>query len=211
MGGQNRGAHERRHVPGIRGPFLSPAADAGEARLPQAALGHVRSGKLPRRPAHQLGKRLVRHVDHLADPGDVPLAAALDLEPPARTQRRRQHPPHPLVVGDPVQTAFDTTTSTGSASSSDATSWHQTSARFPNRARASSTIAGEASKASTRPCGTSSTSCAVTRPVPHPTSTTVASAATPVSRPRTSAAHACCGWLETSYVRASQRVVIDMK
>ena len=109
------------------------------------------------------------------------------------------------------KTAFDTTTSTGSASSSDATSWHQTSARFPNRARASSTIAGEASKASTRPCGTSSTSCAVTRPVPHPTSTTVASAATPVSRPRTSAAHACCGWLETSYVRASEGVVIDMK
>ena len=67
-------------------------------------------------------------------------------------------------------------------------------------------MSSEASTASTRPCGTIASSASVTRPVPQPTSSTVASAATPSSRASTSEAHTCCGWLDTSYRRASQGV-----
>ena len=61
---------------------------------------------------------------------------------------------------------------------------------------------------STRPCGTSASRDSVTRPVPQPTSRMVAACAIPASRARTSAAHVCCGALDTSYVCASQGVLI---
>ena len=54
-------------------------------------------------------------------------------------------------------------------------------------------MSGDASIASTRPRGTSAGSASVTRPVPQPTSNTVASGAMPSSRARTSEAHDCCG------------------
>ena len=104
------------------------------------------------------------------------------------------------------------------------TSWHHASARPPNRARASATISPEASIASTRPCGTSASSDSVTRPVPQPTSSTVASrgiecprAAPGPLRPTPAAArsrgHTCVpprGWLsqhQASRKKRRQRVI----
>ena len=62
-------------------------------------------------------------------------------------------------------------------------------------------MSADASIASTRPRGTSASNASVTRPVPQPTSSTVASGAMPSSRARTSEAHACCGALD-SVIRA---------
>ena len=104
--------------------------------------------------------------------------------------------------------AAETITSTGSGRPRSSTSWRHTCARPPSRARASATISSEASMASTRPCGTSASSDSVTRPVPQPTSSTVASGGMPSSRAMTSEAHACCGALETSYACASHGVAI---
>jgi hypothetical protein len=101
--------------------------------------------------------------------------------------------------------------STGSSRSRSSTSWHHTSARSPSRRRASSTMSCDASIARTRPRGTIAHSASVTRPVLQPTSMTVASGAMPARRARTSAAHACCGWLDRSYVRASHGVATTAK
>jgi hypothetical protein len=60
--------------------------------------------------------------------------------------------------------------------------------------------------ANTRPSGTNARSASVTRPVPQPTSSTVASAAMPARRASTSEAHDCWGSEVRSYVFASQGV-----
>lgn len=88
------------------------------------------------------------------------------------------------------------------------TSWHHTCARSRSLVRASVTMSGDASRASTLPRGTSARSASVTLPVPQPTSRTVASGEMPSSRASTSEAHACWGSLERSYVPASQGVPI---
>ena len=59
-------------------------------------------------------------------------------------------------------------------------------------ARASATIAAEPSTAITRPAGSRSSSIAVTRPVPHPASSTVSSPRNG-SRSTTGRAQSCCG------------------
>jgi len=59
-------------------------------------------------------------------------------------------------------------------------------------------MSSEASIAITRPAGTSRARCSVTRPVPQPTSSTVASGSIPTTREMTSFAHRCWGLLVRS-------------
>ena len=78
--------------------------------------------------------------------------------------------------------------------------------RSPNAARftrASASIDGDASTATTRPRGTRSRIVAVTRPLPQPASSTVSSPASS-SRSRIGAAHRNCGAASSVYAEASQ-------
>ena len=87
MRGEDRRAHEAGDVVRVRGPILEPGADVDEAGVEQPRVGLARTGERPRLETEELGRELARDgVDDLAHMSDVALAAALDLEAPARAQ-----------------------------------------------------------------------------------------------------------------------------
>lgn len=91
---EDRCRHERGHVLRICGALLQPAPGSGEPSLLQAPLRLPRPRKDSGREADELRSTVVGdRLDDLADPHDIALSSALDLEQPARTQRPRQARP----------------------------------------------------------------------------------------------------------------------
>ena len=192
MRGEDRRGHERRQVLRKGWPLLEPAAGVSEAGLPQAALGVAGPREDPGRPAEKLRG---------AAPATASMTsrtrAMLPSPPhwissyPPGSQRSGEPRPEAIVVGDPMQRGRreDRVHRLLEFEVQSVLAPHLGAVTEP-LARASATMSAEASKANTCPSGTSASRASVTRPVPHPTSSTVASGAMPSSRVSTSKAQA---------------------
>ena len=185
-------------------PAASGAPAASSARswtpLPRAAPAFPAARQIPTATSPQAREGLCYdRVDHLADALDVALAAALDLEDATAAQRSGESWPEPVVVGDPVQRGRRD-------DHVDRLVEDQVQhVLAPDPSAIPQTRGGKVDHllggvdGQNGPVRTSSSSASVTRPVPHPTSSTFAPAGRrPATRSRTANAHSCCGPLARS-------------